>query len=87
METKLNDAIGEVSLPLSQREVEVLSLILEGQSSKQVADTLFCTKRTVDFHLTNAYRKLQVANRVQAMRRLVRLGLLEQLDLATRSSI
>jgi len=87
METKSKDAISKVSLPLSQRELRVLSLILEGQSSKQVADTLFCTKRTVDFHLTNSYRKLQVANRVQAMRRLVRLGLLEQLDLSARSSM
>ena len=42
---------------MSQRELEVLELIMEGQSSKEVARTLFCTKRTVDFHLTNVYRK------------------------------
>lgn len=64
-------------IPLSQRELEVLSLILEGQSSKQVADVLCCTKRTVDFHLSNAYRKLHVTNRVQALRRFVDMGSLE----------
>lgn len=73
--------------PLSQRELEVLSLILEGQSSKQVADALCCTKRTVDFHLTNAYRKLNVTNRVQALRRFVSLESLQESHDAVVSSI
>lgn len=64
---------------LSHRELEVLGLILEGQSSKEVANVLCCTKRTVDFHLSNAYKKLQVSNRVQAMRRLAGLGLLRDI--------
>ena len=36
---------------LTRREVEILSLIVEGHSSKKVADLLFVSKRTVDFHL------------------------------------
>jgi len=61
---------------LTRREVEILSLIVEGHSSKQVADLLFVSKRTVDFHLDNVYEKLQVSNRMQALQRATRLGLL-----------
>ncbi|MDO8588712.1 MAG: helix-turn-helix transcriptional regulator [Armatimonadota bacterium] len=60
---------------LTKREIEVLSLVLEGKSSREVATALFCSKRTVDFHLARIYEKLQVTNRVQAMRRATLLGL------------
>ena len=63
-------------ITLTKREIEVLSLVLEGKSSKEVAIALFCSKRTVDFHLARIYGKLQVTNRVQAMRRVTVLGLL-----------
>ena len=39
-------------------------------------NTLFVSKRTVDFHLANVYDKLHVNNRVQAFRRATRLGLI-----------
>lgn len=61
---------------LTKRELEVLSLVIEGKSSKDVADALYVSKRTVDFHLANIYDKLQVSNRVQAFRRATRLGLI-----------
>lgn len=61
---------------LTKRELEVLSLVIEGKSSKDVADSLYVSKRTVDFHLANIYDKLQVSNRVQAFRRATRLGLI-----------
>jgi DNA-binding NarL/FixJ family response regulator len=64
------------SVKLTRRELEVLSLVVEGKSSKDVADALFVSKRTVDFHLANIYDKLQVSNRVQAFRRATRLGLI-----------
>lgn len=60
---------------LTGREVEVLSLILEGRSSKEVARRLYLSKRTVDFHLAKIYEKLNVSNRVQAIRRASELGL------------
>jgi len=62
---------------LTKREIEVLSLVLEGKSSREVAASLFCSKRTVDFHLARIYEKLQVSNRVQAMRRATLLGLVD----------
>lgn len=61
---------------LTKREIEVLSLIAQGNSSKEAADTLYVSKRTVDFHLANIYDKLQVNNRVQAFRAATRLGLI-----------
>lgn len=65
------------AIKLTQREKEVLTLVFDGKSSKEVADTLVCSKRTVDFHLARIYAKLDVSNRVQAMRRATTLGLIE----------
>lgn len=67
----------ERRVSLTKREKEVLQLILDGKSSKEVADELFCSKRTVDFHLAKIYSKLHVSNRVQAMRRAALLGFIE----------
>lgn len=61
---------------LTKRELEVISLIAQGHSSKEAADVLYVSKRTVDFHLANIYDKLQVNNRVQAFRAVTRLGLI-----------
>jgi DNA-binding CsgD family transcriptional regulator len=66
----------EEPIKLTKREIEVLTLVIEGKSSKEVADMLYVSKRTVDFHLANIYDKLQVSNRVQAFRRAARLGLI-----------
>lgn len=65
-----------VNQPLTDRELEVLGLISEGHPSKAVAEKLFVSKRTVDFHLGNIYEKLGVGNRVQAVRRADTLGLI-----------
>lgn len=61
---------------LTHRELGVLTLVAEGRSSKEVADTLYISKRTVDFHLASINNKLQVTNRIQAFRRASRLGLM-----------
>jgi ATP/maltotriose-dependent transcriptional regulator MalT len=61
---------------LTKRELEILALITEGHPSKKVAEILFVSKRTVDFHLDNVYEKLQVSNRMQAIKRATQLGLL-----------
>ncbi|HLJ57807.1 MAG TPA: LuxR C-terminal-related transcriptional regulator [Chthonomonadaceae bacterium] len=72
----ISDNRHDEPIKLTKREIEVLSLVIEGRSSKEVADLLYVSKRTVDFHLANIYDKLQVTNRVQAFRRAVRLGLI-----------
>jgi DNA-binding NarL/FixJ family response regulator len=61
---------------LTRREIEVLTLVSGGQSSKEVADHLFVSKRTVEFHLANIYEKLGVNTRLQAFLCATRLGLI-----------
>lgn len=74
----LGESRTEEPIKLTKREIEVLTLVIEGRASKEVADMLYVSKRTVDFHLANIYDKLQVTNRVQAFRRATRLGLIPQ---------
>jgi DNA-binding NarL/FixJ family response regulator len=53
---------------LTKREVEILRLVAEGHSNSQLAQMLWVTEQTVKFHLSNIYRKLDVANRTEASR-------------------
>lgn len=66
---------GRTGVTLTGREVEVLTLVLEGRSSKEVAHLLYLSKRTIDSHLAKIYEKLNVSNRVQAIRRATELGI------------
>lgn len=72
----------DVAVRLTKRETEVLCLVIEGKSSKDVADALYVSKRTIDFHLDNIYDKLQVSSRLQAFRRAIDLGLVPITSLA-----
>jgi DNA-binding NarL/FixJ family response regulator len=53
---------------LTRREHEILKLVAEGYSNSQLAKMLWVTEQTVKFHLSNIYRKLDVANRTEASR-------------------
>jgi len=53
---------------LTKREIEILRLVAEGHSNSQLARMLWVTEQTVKFHLSNIYRKLNVANRTEASR-------------------
>ena len=56
------------SFELTSREVEILRLVSEGHSNLQLARMLWVTEQTIKFHLSNVYRKLDVANRTEASR-------------------
>ena len=56
----------EVAHQLTKREKEILELVAEGLSNAEIARLLWVTEQTVKFHLSNIYRKLDVANRTQA---------------------
>ena len=48
---------------LSAQERRVASMATEGLSNREIAEALFLTRRTVEMHLTGAYRKLGVTGR------------------------
>jgi DNA-binding CsgD family transcriptional regulator len=56
--------------PLSQREEQVVRLLLQGKSNKLIALALGISDRTVEFHLKNIYTKLQVRSRVELILKL-----------------
>lgn len=58
--------VARVLESLTPREEEVLVLIAEGLSNKEIASQLSITVRTVDFHVSNILRKLDVISRVEA---------------------
>lgn len=55
---------------LTEKETQIMRLIAEGLSNKEIAFRLNIAGETVKFHLKNVYRKLGVINRVQALQRL-----------------
>jgi LuxR family maltose regulon positive regulatory protein len=62
--------------PLSDRELEVLHLIAEGLSNREIAQRLVITVGTTKTHINNIYRKLEVRSRTQALARAGELQLL-----------
>jgi len=55
---------------LSNREREVVNLLLEGKSNKLIASSLHITENTVEFHLKNIYSKYKVASRTELILKL-----------------
>ena len=53
---------------LTAREREILSLVSDGLTNSTIGKQLWVTEQTVKFHLSNIYRKLNVANRTEASR-------------------
>lgn len=64
------------AVPLTERELEVLNLIAQGMSNKEIARVLFLTVNTVKTHVLKIYEKLQANRRVQAIARARELKLL-----------
>ena len=60
---------------LTERETEVLRLVAKGMSYKQIAERLVLSHRTVQNHVQNTLRKLQLHNRVQLVRYAIEQGL------------
>ena len=62
---------------LSQRELQILSQLHEGDSLSDLADRLYISESTLKKHLTAIYRKMDVRNRVQAIAKARTAGLLK----------
>lgn len=61
---------------LTPRELDVLTLLGEGCSNRDIARTLFISENTVKFHLSSIFSKLQVSSRAEAVTAGIRSGLL-----------
>ncbi|KAA1029048.1 response regulator transcription factor [Pseudonocardia sp. EV170527-09] len=69
-------ADGAPSVPaLTERETEVLRLVAKGMTAKQIAAKLVVSHRTVESHVQNTLRKLQLHNRSQLVRYAIEQGL------------
>ena len=62
-------------LGLTPRELEVLRLVAEGRSNRQIAEVLFISVKTASVHVSNILAKLGVTGRVEAATIAHRLGL------------
>ena len=63
------------TIPLSERELEVLKLIVDGKSNQEIAEKLFVTLATVKTHVRSILNKLSVDDRTQAAVKAMREGL------------
>lgn len=72
----MRPVIPEQAFPeLTEREREVLALMVDGKSNAQIADILVLSPKTVSNHISNIFNKLQVVDRAQAVSRARQAGL------------
>lgn len=62
---------------LTSRETELVALLAEGLSNKEIAARVFVSENTVKKHLANIYQKLEVSRRTQAVNKARELGILD----------
>jgi len=67
---------GETHKRLSDRELEVLELVSEGKTTKEIADQLFVSSRTVETHRVNMMKKLNVQNTAELIKKAAHLKLI-----------
>jgi LuxR family transcriptional regulator, maltose regulon positive regulatory protein len=75
-QSKVENPKSEMADPLSQREVEVLRLIAQGLSNREICERLFLALDTVKGHNRRIFEKLQVQRRTEAIVRARKLGLI-----------
>jgi DNA-binding NarL/FixJ family response regulator len=73
----MSDASSGPEEPLSPREQEVLKLISEAHTNREIAETLHLAEKTVESHRANILRKLGMRDRVELVRYAIKRGLIE----------
>ena len=63
--------------PLTPRETEIVKLVAEGHTSREIAETLVISEKTVERHRANVLEKLGMRDRVELTRYAIRTGLVE----------
>jgi DNA-binding NarL/FixJ family response regulator len=71
-------AMANVDYGLTPRELEILEILPSGETITEIASRLFLSVATIKTHIGSIYRKLEVKNRVQAINKARRAGLLQQ---------
>jgi two-component system competent response regulator ComA len=61
---------------LTQQETDVLLLASKGKTNKEISDELNLAQRSVEYHLSHIYKKLNVTSRVHAIRKAIELNLI-----------
>jgi len=61
---------------ISKREADILLLIDEGLSNRQIADKLFISEHTIKKHISNIFQKLQVERRTEAIKKARELSII-----------
>lgn len=64
--------------PLTEREREIVGLVIKGLPNRAIADTLLISKRTIDAHLSHLFTKLGVSSRAELVAWAARHGMIEQ---------
>ncbi len=75
-----------IQTPLTGRELQCLAWVSRGKTSWETATILGLSERTVNFHLCNASRKLNVYGRQACVARAIHLGLLEPFNAASATA-
>jgi len=73
-EAKITDATYET---LTSREQEIMALLAQGLSTKQIAEKLFISPKTVENHRSNILRKLNLHSTIELVRYAARLGIID----------
>lgn len=69
-ERKLNDFISEHSI--TSRQEEIIKLIVDGDSNKEISEKLFITEGTVKTHIYNIFKKVDVSSRTQLLNKILK---------------
>ena len=76
LESQKNTDSNRLEEPLSERELEVLTLLASGRTNAEIAKDLFVAVGTVKSHVSNIYRKLHAGNRAEAVTQAREMNLL-----------
>jgi DNA-binding NarL/FixJ family response regulator len=77
MDEWLEGGRAEPDDPLTPRELEVVKLIAEAFTNRQIAETLKLSEKTIESHRANVFAKLGMRDRVEIVRYAIRRGLVE----------
>lgn len=77
MDELLENTLLNIKLPesLTEREVEILRLIVSGNTNNKIAQEIYRTERTVEYHRNRLMRKLSAHSAVDLIKRAINMGI------------